>query len=116
MKILNALNRLKYVEMRKSHKSLEARGKIPSEIHITYASPEVMRKKGCFYKKDEVYPFTHAAPSNKEEKNVDEKVQICKKCGSLVSSGQIFCAKCGSPIQENDNLSMGPVYASPDRM
>lgn len=118
VKILNALNRLEYAEMRKRYRSLEARGKKPSEIHITYASPEVMRKRGRSYKKDAVYPFSHEVPSNKEEKNTDEKIQICKKCGSRIPSGQIFCLNCGSPIQKdkNNGVPMGDVYASPDRM
>ena len=118
VKILNALNKLEYAEMRKRHRSLEARGKKPSEIHITYASPEVMRKKGRSYKEDAVYPFSHVVPSNKEEKNTEEKIQICKKCGSRIPSGQIFCLNCGSPIQkdENDDLLINKTYASPGRM
>lgn len=51
LKILNVLNRLDYAEMRNSYKSYKITGKRASEIHVTYASPEVIRKKAVFIKK-----------------------------------------------------------------
>lgn len=105
------------IKLADTFKTLETLTK-PSEISMSdlYASPEVMRKIDCSYKEnveDAVYPFTHEISSNKEE-----KIQICKKCGSRIPSGRTFCARCGSPIQkgENNDLRMAVLYASPDMM
>ena len=113
LKILDVINQLQCAEMRKRYKLFEEREKILSEIHVVYASPEVMRKRDYFYEEDAVYPFTHEISSNKEE-----KIQICKKCGSRIPSGRTFCARCGSPIQkdENDDLLINKTYASPGMM
>ena len=88
--------------------------KSDAPMNCVYASPEIYKERNTLSDKA-TYPYNHAVSLV----DTTEIPSFCHVCGIVMASGTQFCPNCGTPQEnkttQNDDSSMGCVYAAPGR-